>query len=83
MTVLKHLVELKSDQKDEDLVAWQWLQRLVKILGDHGMSSEERDMENEFECVLHVKNMGWHYGIERELNIVDHQQLLDNDIFAP
>ncbi|KAG1719474.1 hypothetical protein EDB19DRAFT_1648145, partial [Suillus lakei] len=62
--VLKYLVELKSDQKHEDLAAWQWLQRLVKILGDHGMSSEESDVENKFECVLRVKNMGWRRGIE-------------------
>jgi hypothetical protein len=83
ITVLKHLVEQKSDQKDEDLPAWQWLQRLVKILGDGGMSSEESDVENEFECVLRVKNMGWQREIERELNIVDHQRMLDDDIFAP
>lgn len=47
------------------------------------MSSEESDVENEFECVLRVKNMGWRRGIERELDIVDRQRLLDDDIFSP
>jgi hypothetical protein len=47
------------------------------------MSSEESDVENEFECMLRTKNMEWRRGIERELNIVDRQRFLDDDIFAP
>jgi hypothetical protein len=81
--VLHHIVELKKDENDEDLLGWQWLQKLIKTLGDGGMSSEESDVENDVECVLRVKNMTWRRGIERELQIVDNQRLLEDDIFAP
>ncbi|KAG1723374.1 hypothetical protein EDD22DRAFT_737929, partial [Suillus occidentalis] len=70
-----------TDDKEEDLLAWQWLQKLVKTLGECGMSSEESDLENDIETVLRVKNMVWRRAIERELDIVDHQRLVDDDIF--
>ncbi|KAG2096020.1 hypothetical protein BD769DRAFT_1336510, partial [Suillus cothurnatus] len=70
-----------SDENREDLPAWQWLQLLVKTLGEGGMSSEESDVENQIETVLRVKNMVWRHAIERELDIVDHQRLMDDDIF--
>jgi hypothetical protein len=83
VTVLDHLVKQMSDENREDLPAWQWLQLLVKTLGEGGMSSEESDVENQIETVLRVKNMVWRHAIERELDIVDHQRLMDDDIFAP
>ncbi|KAG2085963.1 hypothetical protein BD769DRAFT_1397098 [Suillus cothurnatus] len=83
VTVLDHLVKQMSDKNREDLPAWQWLQLLVKTLGEGSMSSEESDIENQIEMVLCVKNMVWHHVIERELDIVDHQRLMDDDIFAP
>jgi hypothetical protein len=43
---------------------WQWLQQLVKTLGEGGMSSEESNIENEIERVLRVKNMVWRHEIE-------------------
>ncbi|KAG2114202.1 uncharacterized protein F5147DRAFT_536318, partial [Suillus discolor] len=70
-----------SDENREDLPAWQWLQQLVKTLGEGGMSSEESDTENQIETVLRVKNMVWRRAIEQELDIVDHQRLMDDDIF--
>jgi hypothetical protein len=82
-TVLDHLVKYKTDKNEEDLPAWQWLQKLVMTLGDTGMSSEESDVENDIETVLHVKNMTWRRAIERELDIIDHQRMVDDDIFAP
>ncbi|KAG1895935.1 uncharacterized protein F5891DRAFT_983797 [Suillus fuscotomentosus] len=82
-TVLDHLVKQKTDDKEEDLPAWQWLQQLVKTLGECGMSSEESDLENDIETVLRVKNMVWRRAVERKLDIVDHQRLADDDIFAP
>lgn len=81
--VLHHVIELKKDETAEDLPTWQWLQRLVKTLGDDGMSSEESDVENDVETVLRVKNMPWRREVERELNIIDHQRVLDDDIFSP
>jgi hypothetical protein len=81
--VLEHLVKYKTDEDEEDAPAWQWLQRLVRTLGEGGMSSEESDVENDIETVLRVKNMTWRRAIERELDIIDHQRIVDDDIFAP
>ncbi|KAG0699829.1 hypothetical protein DFH29DRAFT_780472, partial [Suillus ampliporus] len=58
-----------------------WRAAQPKTLGDGGMSSEESDIENDVECVLRVKNMAWRRGIERELNIIDNQRVLDDEIF--
>ncbi|KAG1828000.1 hypothetical protein EV424DRAFT_1537001 [Suillus variegatus] len=83
--ILQKVIELKKDaeDEDEDLPAWMWLQNLIKTLGDGGMSSEESDVENNVQCVLRVKNMAWRRGIERELNVIDQQRVLDDEIFAP
>ncbi|KAG1723514.1 hypothetical protein EDB19DRAFT_1916073 [Suillus lakei] len=81
--VLEHLVKYKTNEDEEDAPGWQWLQRLVGTLGECGMSSEESDMENDIETVLRVKNMTWCRAIERELDIIDHQRIVDDDIFAP
>ncbi|KAG1719950.1 uncharacterized protein EDB91DRAFT_1257275 [Suillus paluster] len=81
--VLEQVIELKKDGEDEDLPAWHWLQKLIKMLGDGGMSSEESDIENNIKCVLWVKNMAWCHGIEQELNIINNQRVLDDEIFAP
>ncbi|KAG1786741.1 uncharacterized protein HD556DRAFT_1209626, partial [Suillus plorans] len=69
------------DENEEDVAAWQWLQRVVGTLGEGGMSSEESDVENKIKTVLHVKNMTWRHVIEQELDIIDHQRIVDNDIF--
>ncbi|KAG2063089.1 hypothetical protein BDR04DRAFT_1164260 [Suillus decipiens] len=61
--VLEHLIKYKTDKDKEDTPGWQWLQQLVRILGECGMSSEESDMENNNETVLHVKNMTWCHAI--------------------
>lgn len=83
VAVVDHLVKQTSDENEEDLPAWRWLHRLIKTLGEGGMSSEESDVENDIETVLRVKNMTWRRAIEREMDIVDHQRLVDDDIFAP
>jgi hypothetical protein len=83
LMVLNNLVKLKTNNKEEDLSAWQWLQQLVKMLEDCGMSSEESDLENDIETVLRIKNMAWRHAIDRELDIMDRQRLVDDDIFAP
>jgi hypothetical protein len=81
--VLEHLVKYKTNEDEEDAPGWQWLQRLVGTLGERGMSSEESDVENDIETVLRVKNMTWRCAIECELDIIDHQRIVDDDIFAP
>jgi hypothetical protein len=81
--ILEHIINLKKDDEDEDLPAWMWLQKVIKTLGDGGMSSEESDVENDIHCVLRVKNMAWRRKIERELDVIDHQRVLDDDVFAP
>ncbi|KAG8218919.1 hypothetical protein J3R82DRAFT_4627 [Butyriboletus roseoflavus] len=83
MTILDHTVTLKTIDNDNNLPAWEWLQHLILTLDEHGMSSEESDMENEVESVLRVKNMTWRRCVSTELDIVDFQQALDTDIFTP
>ncbi|KAG2063231.1 hypothetical protein BDR04DRAFT_1123405 [Suillus decipiens] len=61
---LEHFIKYKTNEDKEDAPGWQWLQRLVRTLGEHGMSSKESDMENDIETVLHVKNMTWCHAIE-------------------
>ncbi|KAG1744648.1 uncharacterized protein EDB91DRAFT_1015312, partial [Suillus paluster] len=75
------LVKYKTDENEEDLPAWQWLQQLVGTLGEDSMSLEESDVENDIETVLHVKNMTWCHAIKWELDIIDHQRIVDDDIF--
>ncbi|KAG1833607.1 hypothetical protein DFJ58DRAFT_670850 [Suillus subalutaceus] len=62
--ILQHVIKLKKDDEDDDLPAWMWLETLIKTLGDGGMSSEESDVGNDLQCVLWVKKMAWHHGIE-------------------
>ncbi|KAI6159045.1 hypothetical protein EDD17DRAFT_1762978 [Pisolithus thermaeus] len=81
--VLDEMVKSKSEVQDDDLQSWKWLQSLIKTLGEHGMSSKESSVENGVENVLRVKNMPWRRNIDRELEIVDFQCLLDTDIFSP
>ena len=80
--ILDHIAALKSDTYDDDLPSWQWLGRLIKTSGEHGMSSEESAVENGVENVLHVKTMSWHRNIDCELEIMDLQHTVDIDIFS-
>ncbi|KAI6095071.1 hypothetical protein F5141DRAFT_967601, partial [Pisolithus sp. B1] len=70
-----------TEEKEDDVDAWKWLKDLITSLGEHGMSSEESGVENEVEVVLRVKNLPWRRSIERELDLIDLQRLLDGDIF--
>ncbi|KAI5992126.1 hypothetical protein EDD15DRAFT_2124318, partial [Pisolithus albus] len=79
--ILDHIVATKSEVPDDDLRSWQWLQRLINSLGEHGMSSEESSVENGIENVLRVKRMEWRRNIDKELDIIDLQRILDKDIF--
>ncbi|KAI6111068.1 hypothetical protein F5141DRAFT_1063451 [Pisolithus sp. B1] len=81
-TVLDRIVAMKSETSDDDLGSWKWLQRLINTLGEHGMSSEESSVENGIENVLRVKKLEWWRNIDKELEIVDLQRVLDKDIFC-
>ncbi|KAG6372843.1 hypothetical protein JVT61DRAFT_7270 [Boletus reticuloceps] len=83
VVVLEHLVELKTEELEDDLDAWVWLKDLVTGLGEHGISSEESGDENDLETVLRVKNLEWRRPMERELSLIDLQRLLDSNVFAP
>ncbi|KAI6007819.1 hypothetical protein EDC04DRAFT_2611333 [Pisolithus marmoratus] len=72
---------MKSEDPDDDLQSWKWLQRLINTLGEHSMSSEESSVENGIENVLRVKNLEWQKNINKELETVDLQQVIDKDIF--
>ncbi|KAF8449201.1 hypothetical protein L210DRAFT_3640809 [Boletus edulis BED1] len=82
-TVLDHIIKLKREAGEDDINVWKWLQGVVQRLGEHGMSSEESDIENEVEQVLHVKRMDWCCGIKHELDFLDLQRLVNVDVFAP
>ncbi|KAF8588257.1 hypothetical protein K439DRAFT_1335653, partial [Ramaria rubella] len=56
-----------------DLVIWEWLQRLVQLLGTDRMSSEESGEEGDLEDVLRVKTIPWCRDLEKELAIIDQQ----------
>ncbi|KAI6006162.1 hypothetical protein EDC04DRAFT_2611545 [Pisolithus marmoratus] len=46
------------------------------------MSSEESSVENGIKNVLQVKNLEWWKNINKELEIVDLQQVINKDIFC-
>ena len=81
--ILNNIIAIKSEDLDDDLPSWKWLQCLIKTLGEDGMSSEESSVENSVMNILRVKNMDWWRNIEKELEIIDLQQVIDKDIFSP
>ena len=81
--VLNHIIAIKSEDLNDDLPSWKWLQHLIKTLGEDGMSSEESSVENSVMSILRVKNMNWQRNIEKELEIIDLQWVIDKDIFSP
>ena len=80
--MLDHIVALKTNLQEDDLPVWQWLQSLIRALGESGMSSEESSVESGVENVLRVKHMEWRRNIDRELEMVDLQCIIDSDIFS-
>jgi hypothetical protein len=74
------MVELKESA--DDLPLWEWLQDLLTRLGPDGMSSEESSIEG-IQTVYRVKVVEWRRNIDKELDILDEQRLLDTDIFSP
>ena len=80
--ILNNIIAIKSEDLDDNLPSWKWLQRLIKTLGEDGMSSEESSVENSVTNILRVKNMDWRRNIEKELEIIDLQRVIDKDIFS-
>ena len=81
--ILDNIITIKSEDLNDNLPSWKWLQHLIKTLGEDGMSSEESSVENSVTNVLRVKNMDWQRNIKKELEIVDLQRIIDKDIFSP
>ncbi|KAF8576074.1 hypothetical protein K439DRAFT_1368176, partial [Ramaria rubella] len=52
LRIITQIIVLKSADSESDLVIWEWLQRLVQLLGMDGMSSEESGEEGDLEDVL-------------------------------
>ncbi|KAF8582874.1 hypothetical protein K439DRAFT_1350125 [Ramaria rubella] len=73
----KHVMAVKEAQQftsansESDLVIWEWLQRLVQLLGTERMSSEESGEEGDLEDVLQVKTIPWCRDLEKELAIIN------------
>jgi hypothetical protein len=74
------MVELKEGADDLDL--WEWIQKVLEYLGPDGMSSEESAIEG-IEKVYRVKIVEWRRNLDKEMDIIDRQRLLDSDIFSP
>ena len=81
--ILNNIITIKSEDLDDNLPSWKWLQHLIKTLGEDGMSSEESSVENGVTNILQVKNMDWRRNIKKELEIIDLQRVIDKDIFSP
>jgi hypothetical protein len=80
MHIVTCMIILKEGE--DDLPLWEWLQSVLQNLGSDGMSSEESGVEG-IETVYRVKILEWRRNMERELDIVDKQRLLDSDLFSP
>lgn len=81
--MVERVIELKaaSGDLDGDLKVWKWLGELLKWYGQDGMSSEDTSVEGE-ETVYRVKILLWRRDIEKYLNIIDRQRIVDNDIYT-
>ena len=78
------MIQLKHEEGAADVSAWQWMEQVLRHLGEDGMSSDESDVEGELNTtVFRVKTMPWRRNIDGELNIIDKQRLKDKDIFSP
>lgn len=65
----------------EELAVWQWLERLLELLGVDGMSSDDSDIENE-EQIFRVKIMPWRADIVNYLDQIDRHRRMDLSIFT-
>ena len=78
------MIQLKHEEGATDVSAWQWMEWLLRHLSEDGMSSDESDIEGELDTtVFRVKTMPWRCNIDKELSIIDKQQVKDKDIFSP
>ena len=78
------MIQLKREEGATDVSAWQWMEQLLRHLGEDGMSSDESDIEGELNTtVFRVKTMPWRRNINKELNIIDKQWVKDKDLFSP
>ena len=68
------MIQLKHEEGAADVSAWQWMEQVLRHLGEDGMSSDESDVEGELNMtVFQVKMMPWRRNIDGELNIIDKQ----------
>ncbi|KAF8577004.1 hypothetical protein K439DRAFT_1365743, partial [Ramaria rubella] len=82
LCIITQIIMLKSADSESDFFIWEWLQRLVQLLGTDRMSSEESGKEGDLEDVLRVKTIPWRCDLEKELAIIDQQHMEDTNIFS-
>ncbi|KAF8573646.1 hypothetical protein K439DRAFT_1624919 [Ramaria rubella] len=76
-------IALKRTDGEPNVQIWSWLEKLLFLLGVDGVSSEESATENDIETVYWVKILTWRRDINKELQIIDHECMLNSEIFAP
>ena len=76
-------MDLKEEAEQDNTSIWKGLADIMRELGPDGTSSDESRMEDGIEEVYYTKVMPWRRELERELRIINEQQLVDTDLFAP
>lgn len=50
---------------------WQWLQNVLEMLGEDGMSSDDSEDEDAIENVYRPRTLAWRRDMEEELKLID------------
>ncbi|EGO28193.1 hypothetical protein SERLADRAFT_405839 [Serpula lacrymans var. lacrymans S7.9] len=83
---LKVVIQIKEQHSAADIAVWEWLQDLVKYLGEDRRSLEEsnvdRDEDGIVQKVYRVKAMFWRKNVEKELGIINKTQLQDDNLYS-
>lgn len=82
MRTLDDTIELKEEENAPDLEAWRWSRKVVKTLGEAGMSSDESEVDEEGVIIFRPRIMPWRPNVETLMRITDKQSLIDKDLFS-
>jgi hypothetical protein len=59
------------------------MRKLIKLLGEEGMSSDESEVDEELGIfVFRPKEMPWRPNVEKVMEIIDKQRMVDRDIYS-
>ena len=46
------MIQLKCEEGAGDISAWQWMEQVLRHLGEDGMNSDESDVEGELDTTV-------------------------------